>query len=162
MVRNIKVHFSQLSSHIVQRTWHITIQILQATRHYLTKKITHQVTRTTHRTSRNAHRTSHKISLTCRKCGLASAKPEAMLSDKYNEGLTQCCWINKKNRIVMTGRGSMAKDVAYDSFKLRTPVIRRWNTIIPAMILQKNKQKNTGKHMATCIEVVVFARIILS
>ena len=103
--------------------------------------IAHRTSHIAHRTSHITHThhtyTSHKISLTCRKCGLASAKPVAMLSDKYIEGLTQCCWTNKKNRIVMTGRGSMAKEAAYDSFKLRTPDMRRWNTTIPTMILQK-------------------------
>ena len=62
-----------------------------------------------------------------------------MLIDKYIEGFRQCCWINKKNRIVITGRGSIKPAATNDSFKLSTPVIRRWKTIIPAIILQKYK-----------------------
>ena len=81
---------------------------------------------------------------TCRKWGLASASPDAMLSDKYIDGLRKCCWINKKNRIVMTGRGTMATEAMNVSFKLRTPVINNWNTISPAMIL-KNNNNNSGE-----------------
>lgn len=68
-----------------------------------------------------------------------------MLIDKYIEGFRQCCWINKKNRIVITGRGSIKPAATNDSFKLSTPVIRRWKTIIPAIILQKYKIERLHK-----------------
>ena len=144
------------TSVISYRTVYVTHHKSDITHHItLLRNTSHHAPRITHCTSHSTHCTSHisqpshKISFTCRKCGLASAKPEDILSDKYIDGLTQCCWIKKKNRIVMTGSGSMARDAAYDSFKLSTPVISRWNTTIPAMILQNKTRTHT--HTLTCI-----------
>lgn len=128
---------------IKHRTSHITHHVPGTThqKSHITPDTSHiphhvyQTTYTSHHTSRNTQHTT----LTCKKRGLASANPDAMLIDKYIEGFRQCCWINKKNRIVITGRGSIKPAATNDSFKLSTPVIRRWKTIIPAIILQKYK-----------------------
>ena len=126
---------------IKHRTSLITYQARRIKKSHITPDTSHiphhvyQTTYTSHHTSRNTQHTT----LTCKKRGLASANPDAMLIDKYIEGFRQCCWINKKNRIVITGRGSIKPAATNDSFKLSTPVIRRWKTIIPAIILQKYK-----------------------
>lgn len=133
------------ASHMIHNTSHITPFII----HRMSHNKHHVSHITSHRASHVTHHKSHNISPTCRKCGLASANPVAMLSDKYIEGLRQCCWINRKNRIVMTGRGSMAKDAEIDSFKLRTPVISRWNTTIPAIILQNQKKKEKSRRKSS-------------
>ena len=77
--------------------------------------------------------------LTWRKWGLASCNPDAMLRDRYIEAPTKCCWIKVKNRRVNIGRGTIAAEVINDCFRLKTPIMSRWNTIIDAITLMKIK-----------------------
>ena len=77
--------------------------------------------------------------LTWRKWGLASCNPDAMLRDRHIEAPTKCCWIKAKNRKVNIGRGTIAAEVMNDSFRLKTPIMSRWNTIIDAITLMKIK-----------------------
>ena len=43
--------------------------------------------------------------------------------------------------MVTIGSGTMAAEVKYDSFKLSSPIISKWNTIIPTIILWKEQNE---------------------
>lgn len=77
-----------------------------------------------------------------------------MFSDKYFEVVRKCCWINKKNKMVTIGSGTMAAEVKYDSFKLSSPIISKWNTIIPTIILWKeqNEPKSGFEAIIICFQ----------